>query len=430
MRRTAIGWILTANVVLAGCGAGAADAPLARAAVDTVAGIERWLYPGAGGPALEWSIDTVAVIGGAMATDDAYQFDQIDRNGLAVDAAGRLYVLDRAGVRVLVYDSLGRHGATYGREGGGPGELGMPLSLAVADDSIWVADFGNHRYTIYPRDGGEAREVTLAEELGIPTGRLVVADGSIVQVLRPFGLRRMLRGGAGGPPPEPPRPILRLSTAGEVMDTLWISEPPEMVEAQAGTPSSGRLVMVRTPRQFEPRLEWEAFSDGGIVVADTTAYVLNLIAADGTPVRRVARDLPPRETTEADKEFARERLREMQRRGGGIRIAIRQGGGGGSASAAPPAEEFIKAQLEAMTFAPVIPRITGLRVDALDRIWVGVSLDEPETTERIDVFDREGRLIGELTGWELPDAFLGPSLAARIVRDEDDVQQILIYRIQ
>ncbi len=105
------------------------------------------------------------------------------------------------------------------------------------------------------------------------------------------------------------------------------------------------------------------------------------------------------------------------------------GGGGGGAPAGPSREELLEAQLAAMTFAPVIPRITGVRVDPLDRIWVGVSLDEPGTTARIDVYDREGNLLGELHGWELPDVFLGPSRAARLDRDEFDVQRIVVYRV-
>src|SRR5690606_335515 len=137
-----IALLLSAAVGACGAGDGGRGA-VAHATVDTVAGVERLLYPGHGGGALRWKADTVAVIGGALVDEDAYHFDQVTADGLASDGAGRLHVLDRAGRRVLVYDAEGRHLATYGRPGGGPGEIGSPSALAVGPgDSIWVADIG------------------------------------------------------------------------------------------------------------------------------------------------------------------------------------------------------------------------------------------------------------------------------------------------
>src|SRR5690606_12668365 len=131
-------------------------------------------------------------------------------------------------------------------------------------------------------------------------------------------------------------------------------------------------ISIRMSQAFEPSLTWHRFSDGGIVVSDSAAYTLHLIEADGTVRRRVERDLPPRETTEADREFAREQVRERMGRGGGLRVAI-GGAAGGRDIAIPSMDQVLEAQLAAMTFAPVVPRITGIRVDPLDRIWVGVS---------------------------------------------------------
>ncbi|HEX7119311.1 MAG TPA: hypothetical protein VF212_11010 [Longimicrobiales bacterium] len=428
MRKT-IGFVAMIAVwTVAGCGAGGpGGGGTTVAAVDTVAGVERWTYPGRGGPALDWRADTVAVIGGVEVEDEAYQFDQVIREGLAADSAGRLYVLDRAGRRILVYDADGRHVATFGRGGGGPGELGMPLALAIGPgDSVWVTDIGNRRYTVYPPDGGESRSIPLPEAAGFAIGDLAIRGGGPIQTFRAVRLPGRDGPPAEGPPPEPPRTILRLGPDGAIRDTLWTTAPPAVDEVRSGSRAEGRLLMLRMPRTFEARQHWQALSDGALVVADTAEYVLRLVAADGTVVRRIDRELPARETTEADRELARERLRDQVARGGGVRIAI-GGRGGGGGVAGPSPEQLLQAQLEAMTFAPVIPRITGVRVDPLDRIWVGVSLDEPGTTARIDVYDRDGGLLGELHGWELPDLFLGPSRAARLVRDEFDVQQIVVY---
>src|SRR5690606_40304578 len=111
----------------AACGAGPGETPaLVEAVVDTVDGVERWLYPGSGGPALAWRADTLAVIGGALVEEDEYNFGNVLPTGLASDAAGNLYVLDRQAKRVLKYDPRGRHLAAYGRPGGGAGAPARP----------------------------------------------------------------------------------------------------------------------------------------------------------------------------------------------------------------------------------------------------------------------------------------------------------------
>lgn len=53
---------------------------------------------------------------------------------VAFDADENLYVLDRQNARISVFDSVGRHVRTLGRRGGGAGEFGWPLSMAIFPD--------------------------------------------------------------------------------------------------------------------------------------------------------------------------------------------------------------------------------------------------------------------------------------------------------
>ena len=424
--RYARAW-LAIPFLLAGCSTEDA-APAMTAAVDTVGGVERVIYPADPGPALDWPVDTTAVIGDAFA-EDAYQFDQVSAGGLASDRSGNLYLLDRQGNRVLKYGPDGRHLATLGREGEGPGELSQPIALAVGPgDTVWVSDFSNGRITGFPQDGGDPRTIPFPGEGVIPGQRLQALDEGFITLMRPvFGIRmqggraQVSRGGDddADQPAPPVLPVMRLTDSLETVDTLWATpEPPmDMVQLEAG----GNVMVTMMSREFYPDLQWAGFPDGGIVVSDTAAYVLHFLDPRGRRVRTVARSPAPRATTEADRELARQRVRE-ESEGGGIRI-----GGGGPDEATR--ERLLQQRMEKMTFAELIPRIVDLRIDPEGIIWVGVSEDTPDEVERIDLYDRSGALIGELRGIPFPDVFLGPDRIGVLRRDDLDVQQVVVMAL-
>lgn len=73
---------------------------------------------------------------------------------LAVDAAGRIYVLDYSAGQVRAFGPGGGHLWTAGREGVGPGELSYPVGMTIDDRGrIWVADAGKGRYVLFSEDG-------------------------------------------------------------------------------------------------------------------------------------------------------------------------------------------------------------------------------------------------------------------------------------
>ena len=90
---------------------------------------------------------------------------------------------------------------------------------------------------------------------------------------------------------------------------------------------------------------------------------------------------------------------------------------------------MMEQRLANMTFAELVPRIVGLRVDDRDRIWVAVSEDEADVASRIDIYDREGELLGHLRDFPLPDVFLGGGRVAYLQRDELDVQQLVVVEV-
>ena len=92
---------------------------------------------------------------------------------LAVDDAGRVYMTDPEGYRVLIFSPSGAYLNRFGQFGTDLNSLGLPNGLAFdAGGNLWLADAGNHRVLKYPSIFGAAvvpAELPLdeAEEFGV-----------------------------------------------------------------------------------------------------------------------------------------------------------------------------------------------------------------------------------------------------------------------
>lgn len=386
----------------AACAGEGSASPGLEATVDTIAGIEHLLYPEAGATTLPWGFDTVAVIGGFGVDDQNYQFGQVGRSGLAADAAGNLYVFDNQGKRIIGYNAAGEFIGSWGREGQGPGEIGAwGGALAVgAGDTLWLADAANQRISLFPIDGGEAASIPLPEgNTGFGGGIESTPDG-LISLMSSFTFS------PGEDAQMPPRPVLKIERDGTVTDTLWTVPAAEtdLVTITTGN----RTMMMMMSRRFSPNFSYDRFSDGGLVSQDQAEYDFRMRAADGTERQVIKRDPPPRATTDEDRQRALDEM--LEPRDGEV-------------------SDMQRKQADAMTFADVIAPINRLMVDHADRVWVGVSEVIPGEDDRIDVYSRDGQLLGELRDTEMPDAFLGNGHVAYITTDELDVQQIVILRL-
>lgn len=399
---------LLAALMCTACGEGGGGASRLEAVIDTVEGVERFRYPEAGAPALAWRLDTATVIGGYGVEDDAFQFSRAGPGGLAGNENGDLFVLDFMGKRVLGFDETGASIAVWGREGGGPGELQMPTGLGVGPgDTLWVADPGNQRLTLLPRDpAGTPASLPMPEGASSMAGGLVPSDGGA------YGLLAMIQFRPGDDVGLPPRPLIHLRRDGSTGDTVWNAPAPQTDQVTVDL-GGGRIMMMLTQRAFSPDFWWDRFAGGRFALAQGADYEVRLVDPDGSEALRIQRDPPPRPTIESDRQAAKARMREEA-----------------ANDDFPGTEQMLEKRLEAMTFAEVIPRITGLVVDGRDRLWVGVSEESPGKADRIDVYDRDGRLIGEILHPPFfPDLFYGDGLAAHLTRDELDVDQIVVARL-
>jgi hypothetical protein len=103
----------------------------------------------------------------------------------AADGAGRTFLTDRDGHRVVVIDAYGEPRGSFGGYGEGLGQLRSPGDVAVDESGlVWVADTGNRRVQRFDSFGAPLGVVTLpGDPHPVPVtlapllgGRLVVVD--------------------------------------------------------------------------------------------------------------------------------------------------------------------------------------------------------------------------------------------------------------
>lgn len=69
---------------------------------------------------------------------------------VAVDPEGHVFVADFYNNRIHKFDRSGRFLTTFGRTGGGDGEMWHPYGVAVAEDgTVFVSDFANHLVQVW-----------------------------------------------------------------------------------------------------------------------------------------------------------------------------------------------------------------------------------------------------------------------------------------
>ena len=360
--------------------------------------------PAGGQEPEEWTLESVTTIGGANASDERYIFDQVTDAALAGRGNGNLIVLDVRGRRVLEYDEAGRWVRTWGRAGAGPGEFRFATAVtAGAGDSLWVFDTG--RVTVFPADGGRVRTIPTSART---FGRARLGEGAIIRPLVPAMTQV---GATAGSAVQQVVHLGRIGMDGVVRDTIWTGPMPKRVVV---TVESGNSIYnTHATEQFAALMHWDQLRDGNLVIADTSAYILRIISPAGRVLHTFGTHEPGRPVTSADRARALEALRAEHEGRSDTRV---------------PAG-LRRKQLEQTPFAAVMPRITGVGIDPDDRIWVGVSGATAEP-ERLDVYDRRGRLVARVRSAPgMPAAFYGNGITAVLERDEYDAQRVRIMRV-
>ena len=74
--------------------------------------------------------------------------------GVAIDAAGNLYVVDSQNDRIQKFDRYGKYLTSWGSSGSDEGQFGVPIGVALdALGNVYVADKANHRIQKFDNTG-------------------------------------------------------------------------------------------------------------------------------------------------------------------------------------------------------------------------------------------------------------------------------------
>lgn len=270
-------------LLLPACGGGGSDAGLTverDSLGDTV--IVRTLAGSAwGAPArLEPEVRI-----GVFEGEDHYMFGQVE--AIAVAGDGSMYAMDTQVPALRKYDATGRYVATFGREGGGPGEYKSPDGglVVLADGRVVLRDPANARLQVYSSTGEPIRTIPIRGNFN--TSNPLVADSAgrvYTQVLL-----------------DPEASVADWTMGvvaydmgtGETVDTVpaptWDFDEPTLVAQQTGERGTNTSV---NGVPFSPRSHW-AFSPRGYMVGGlSTRYVVDQYHSDGS-VTRIERVVDP-----------------------------------------------------------------------------------------------------------------------------------------
>jgi hypothetical protein len=318
---------------------------------------------------------------------------------IAVDARGRIFVLDNRARQVRVFAPDGSHIRTLGRSGAGPGEFGYPIGMTIApDQSLLVVDFRNRRFTVFDSSGAframHPRPVTW---MRIPWPGSLEPTGALVDVA-------LL---AASDPRNPNEVLVRLSDAFQIRDTIPL---PQHQPSQMTVRRSDGAAVMSFADPFSPRLVWRFDPRGFVWATLTERYEIAQMGLRGDTLRLVRRSVARIAVSGAERDSGLALIRERTASAGANATIDRQ-----------PRIPDSK------------PAVETFHVSGDGYLWVEPSRADGEP-QRFDVFDSAGRYMGSVSPPDgiasdpLP-VFTGDAIYG-VVRDTLDVPYVVRLRIR
>jgi hypothetical protein len=381
------------NVLLAGCGDGAANAGSGRRADrDTIPTVEH------GG------LDTSRIwqFGGRPVLDVGGSEALVQVAG-AVRLGDRLVVADAGAHQLRFYDLTGKLVRTAGREGSGPGEFrSLAWTGPLPGDSVGAWDARLRRLSVYSRDGDLGRTAAFTIRGFFPAVQGVFGDGSLLIASRVGGM-----GEPGGGAWRDTAVLVRMSSLGETRDTVGRFPGPEQYAAP-----SGERTTVRTYALPFGRETFVAVHHDRAFVGTGNGFEITAYDPRGRGLGRLRVRVEPRPVSSAEiRAYRAEVLENM---------------------GAADAPEWARA-LESAPYPRQMPAMAGLVASAAGDVWVREyqPVGAPDRPSRWAVFDGAWRPLAVAQG---PAGFqlfqIGPDWVLGRQVDENGVEHVRGYPLK
>jgi hypothetical protein len=377
--------LLAATAVLTACGG-------PRAQIREIDGITHVINPAEPlRPNLVVTLEEQFRIGQAEAEDE---FMLPGVQGLASDAAGRIYVLGPGEDRVRVYNADGTWSHWIGRHGQGPGELHLAAGLSLGGDgNLWVSNVGRMRMSLYTPAGEHVRDIpfpgapplltqtTPSGFMGLHVNQRLSDDQKMISMT--FALRKF-------------------SDSGDSLGTLFSTDlEMELMDLRLG----GLADKMPFYTQDDEGRVWQTR-------ARTDAYEINVYGPDGTLERVVEKNFQPIPKTAEEIQYEKELVNNLlaQQTGGRMPEGI------------------------GMSYEPNPNRTaTGLPYwDPRGLIWQQAGRHDDINANAFDLFDRQGRFLQRIIveGVNNP-AFLTFHGDRLVLSDNDPevVPQVIVFKV-
>ncbi len=344
--------------------------------------------------------EPMVAVGESGGDDDNLWFSTIRGVGLLSD--GSVAVIDRSSEEVRVFGPDGRHLASMGRPGDGPGEFRSAFQLWILPgDTLWVGDYRPWRYNVFTRDGHFVRAVQMAPAYANASqGGGVLRNGTSVNARRGYVARSNFT--------APDTLIVEAhGTDGQLVTTM--ARVPNMVEGMTAKSEAVNLVL-------NPLFAASALVDaiGSTVAVGHGREPEVRLFDDQLDLRQIVRwSEPSRAVTPADVNAWRESY--VESRGG------RDSGRWGPLNEAmidtdrPVADEF--------------PAFSSIMLGTDGRLWVAPYRKPGQEPRRWMAFAPDGTFSCHLERVPISIYEIGADYVLGVQSDELGVPTVVMYRL-
>ncbi len=351
-------------------------------------------------------------------------------NGIRELRDGRVVVTDVRDKTISLVDFKAGTARKVGREGSGPREYGLPMSLhALPGDTSAVYDPFNSRFLLVTPAGepGEFLRLPTSTTTSGPGGATMVSmtpprytDASGRFYMQGAGVSVV----NGEPRTADSLPILRVDRATKRTDTLgYVPQPKENIQTTGG---NGRMqVRMGMANPFAARDEWVVTPDGRVGILRANGYRLDWVAPQRRQGPAIAHQ--PIKVSEGHKQQWRDQQKNA------TAVMITNNNGRMSASSGSPGAAGFSIP-EPSNWPEYLPPFLGSGQSILaapnGQVWVARTRAANDNLPVYDVIDATGSVAMKVA---LPAQTrvigFGNGVVYTVRTDEDDLQYLQRYRM-